>query len=134
MRKRDYARPSDVEAIRRDNGVVVEVEPEWFEDMVTVALDGLPEELGRLMSNIVVMVEHDGGPPGLLGLYEGIPLTSRSSQYTMVLPDRITIYRQAICATCESVDGVADQVRRTVIHEVAHHFGIDDDRLDELGW
>ena len=74
------------------------------------------------------------GPPGLLGLYEGIPLTSRTSEYAGVLPDRITIYRQAICAICRTEQEVDDQVRRTVIHEIAHHFGIDDNRLSELGW
>ncbi len=113
---------------------MVEVEPERFEEMVGAALDGLPAELGRLMSNVAVTVEHGRGPRGLLGLYEGIPLTSRTTQYAGVLPDRITIYRQAICAICRSEDEVADQVRRTVIHEVAHHFGIDDHRLSELGW
>ncbi len=116
------------------NGLVVEVESERFEEMVAAALDGLPAELGRLMSNVAVTVEHGPGPRGLLGLYEGIPLTSRTTQYAGVLPDRITIYRQAICAICQTEDEVADQVRKTVIHEVAHHFGIDDDRLDELGW
>jgi predicted Zn-dependent protease with MMP-like domain len=113
---------------------VIEVEPARFEDMVVTALDGLPEELGRLMANVAVTVQHEPGPPGLLGLYEGIPLTSRTTQYAGVLPDRITIYRQAICALCSTEDEVADEVRRTVIHEVAHHFGIDDDRLSELGW
>jgi predicted Zn-dependent protease with MMP-like domain len=113
---------------------VIEVEPAHFEEMVVTALDGLPEELGRLMSNVAVTVQHEPGPPGLLGLYQGIPLTSRTTQYMGVLPDRITIYRQAICAICWSEDQVAEQVRRTVVHEVAHHFGIDDDRLDELGW
>lgn len=113
---------------------MVEVEPERFEEMVAAALDGLPAELGQLMSNVAVTVEHGPGPRGLLGLYEGIPLTSRTTQYAGVLPDRITIYRQAICAICQTEDEVADQVRKTVIHEVAHHFGIDDDRLDELGW
>ena len=113
---------------------MIEVEPAHFEEMVVTALDDLPEELGRLMNNVAVTVQHEPGPPGLLGLYQGIPLTSRTTQYMGVLPDRITIYRQAICAICWSEDQVADQVRRTVIHEVAHHFGIDDDRLDELGW
>ena len=113
---------------------MVEVEPEWFEEMVGTALERLPDQFGRLLSNVAVMVEHDTGPPGLLGLYEGIPLTSRGIQYSMVLPDRITIYRQAICARCETVDEVADQVRRTLIHEVGHHFGMDDERLSELGW
>jgi len=102
--------------------------------MVITALDALPEELGRLMSNVAVTVEHDPGPPGLLGLYEGVPLTDRTSQYAGVLPDRITIYRQAICAACRTEKEVADEVRHTVIHEIAHHFGIDDDRLDDLGW
>ncbi len=117
-----------------DNGLVIEVEPGRFEDMVVTALDGLPEELGQLMRNVAVTVEHRPGPPGLLGLYEGIPLTSRTSQYAGVLPDRITIYRQAICAICRTEQEVDDQVRRTVIHEIAHHFGIDDNRLRELGW
>ena len=117
-----------------DNGPVIEVEPERFEEMVASALDGLPEELGRLMSNVAVTVEHNPGPPGLLGLYQGVPLTSRTTGYAAVLPDRIIIYRQAICAYCQSEQEVADQVRRTVIHEVAHHFGIDDPRLRELGW
>jgi len=108
--------------------------PAWFEEMVASALDGLPEELGRVMNDVAVTVEHGTGPPGLLGLYEGVPLTSRTTGYAGVLPDRITIYRQAICAVCRSEQEVADQVRRTVIHEVAHHFGIDDRRLSELGW
>jgi predicted Zn-dependent protease with MMP-like domain len=123
-----------LDGARLDNGLVVEVDPERFEEMVAAALDGLPAGLGRLMSNVAVTVEHRPGPPGLLGLYEGIPLTSRTTQYAGVLPDRITIYHQAICALCRTEDEVADQVRRTVVHEVAHHFGIDDDRLRELGW
>jgi predicted Zn-dependent protease with MMP-like domain len=113
---------------------VIQVEPSRFEDMVAMAVDGLPPELGQMMRNVAVTVEHGPGPPGLLGLYEGIPLTSRTSQYAGVLPDRITIYRQAICAICRSEEEVAGQVRRTVIHEIAHHFGIDDPRLRELGW
>jgi len=113
---------------------VIEVDPVRFEEMVASALDGLPVEFGRLMSNVAVTVEHDAGPRGLLGLYQGVPLTSRTTQYALVLPDRITIYRRAICAVCETEQEVADQVRRTVIHEVGHHFGIDDERLRELGW
>ena len=113
---------------------MIDVDPGRFEDMVIMALDGLPEELGRLMRNVAVTVEHGPGPPGLLGLYQGIPLTSRTSDYAGVLPDRITIYRREICATCQTEQEVADQVRLTVIHEIAHHFGIDDHRLGELGW
>ena len=117
-----------------DNGRVIEVEPERFEEMVAAALDSLPEDLGRLMRNVAVTVQHDPGPRGLLGLYQGVPLTSRTTQYAGVLPDRITIYRLAICAICRTPDEVVEQVRRTVIHEVAHHFGISDERLRELGW
>lgn len=117
-----------------DNELVIEVEPERFEEMVASALDRLPEDLGRLMQNVAVTVEHGPGPPGLLGLYQGVPLTSRTTNYAGVLPDHITIYRLAICAICNTEQEVAEEVRRTVIHEVAHHFGIDDRRLDELGW
>jgi predicted Zn-dependent protease with MMP-like domain len=113
---------------------VVYVEPGRFEEMVATAMDGLPEELGKLIQNVAVTVEHGPGPPGLLGLYQGVPLTSRTSQYAGVLPDRITIYRRAICAICRTEEEVADQVRRAVIHEVGHYFGIDDNRLRELGW
>ncbi|HEX9034331.1 MAG TPA: metallopeptidase family protein [Streptosporangiaceae bacterium] len=113
---------------------MIDVDPERFEYMVVTALDNLPEELGRLMRNVAVMVEHNPGPPGLLGLYEGVPLTSRTTQYSGVLPDRITIYRRAICAICWNEYEVEEQVRKTVIHEVAHHFGISDGRLEELGW
>ena len=87
-----------------------------------------------MMRNVAVTVEHEPGPPGLLGLYQGIPLTSRGSFYAGALPDRITIYRQAICAICDNEPQVADQVKHTVIHEVGHHFGISDERLAELGW
>jgi predicted Zn-dependent protease with MMP-like domain len=109
------------------------MDPERFEELVGEALDGLPEQLGRRMRNVAVLVEPDG-PPGLLGLYEGIPLTSRDAGYSGVLPDRITIYRRPICRICSSDAEVVEQVRITVVHEVAHHFGIDDDRLTELGW
>jgi predicted Zn-dependent protease with MMP-like domain len=113
---------------------VITVERGRFEEMVAQALDGLPADLGEMMRNVAVTVEHEPGPPGLLGLYQGVPLTSRGSFYAGALPDRITIYRRAICAICDDEQQVADQVRRTVIHEVGHHFGISDERLAELGW
>lgn len=112
---------------------MVDVPRERFEQMVGQALDELPPEFGRAMRNVAVVVADDG-PPGLLGLYHGVPLTSRTSHYAAVLPDRISIYRHAICAMCSTEDEVVDQVRRTIVHEVGHHFGIDDDRLRELGW
>ncbi|MBX6388894.1 MAG: metallopeptidase family protein [Frankia sp.] len=112
---------------------MVDVAPERFEELVVEAIDSLPPELGRQMSNVAVLVE-EGTPDGLLGLYEGVPLTERGDWYSAVLPDRITIYRAAICAICDTEEDVVEEVRITVIHEVAHHFGIDDDRLHELGW
>jgi predicted Zn-dependent protease with MMP-like domain len=113
---------------------VIEIDAARFEQMVSEALDSLPPQLGELMRNVAVLVEHSDGPPGLLGLYEGVPLTERSTSYGGVLPDRITIYSRAICAEAWSEWDAEDQVRKTVIHEVAHHFGIGDDRLRELGW
>lgn len=113
---------------------MIEVEPERFEQMVTTALDGLPPELGKIMRNVAVTVDLDGGRPSLLGLYEGVPLTRRTNNYAWAMPDRITIYRLAICAICHSEEQVVEQVRRTVVHEVGHHFGIGDHRLRELGW
>jgi predicted Zn-dependent protease with MMP-like domain len=117
-----------------DNGLVITVDPESFEQMVAKALDSLPDEFADLMKNVAVLVEHGPGPRGLLGLYQGIPLTSRGTGYAGVLPDKITIYQQAICAICNTEAEVVEQVRRTVIHEVGHYFGISDKRLRELGW
>jgi predicted Zn-dependent protease with MMP-like domain len=117
-----------------DNERVIVVEAQEFEQMVSTALDSLPEDLGDMMRNVAVLVEHGRGPRGLLGLYEGVPLTSRTTGYAGVLPDRITIYQQAICAICDTEADVIEQVRRTVIHEVGHHFGISDERLRDLGW
>ncbi|WP_029289925.1 metallopeptidase family protein [Cellulomonas sp. HZM] len=108
-----------------------------FEDAVRDALDEVPPELTALMDNVVVLVE-DHAPaddPTLLGLYEGIPLTERTSFYAAgSLPDRITIYRLPTLEICETRDDVVEEVAITVVHEIAHHFGIDDDRLHELGW
>ncbi len=111
-----------------------DVAPERFEQLVAQALDGIPPELGRLMENVAVTVDHTSPPGRLLGLYEGIPLTERHAYGDMVMPDRITVFRRAVCAACADEEEVVEQVRVTVVHEVAHHFGIDDDRLDELGW
>ncbi|ONH26100.1 metallopeptidase family protein [Pseudofrankia asymbiotica] len=111
----------------------VNVPLDRFEELVVEALDSLPPELGRRMRNVAVLVEDDSAD-GLLGLYEGVPLTERGDWYSAVLPDRITIYREPICAMCANEAEVVREVRVTVIHEIAHHFGIDDDRLHELGW
>jgi predicted Zn-dependent protease with MMP-like domain len=110
---------------------------EDFEGAVADALDGVPPELARLMDNVVVLVEDDAPPedPDLLGLYEGTPLTERDAWWASgSLPDRITIFRRPTLSMCASVEDVVEEVRITVVHEIAHHFGIDDDRLHELGW
>ncbi|GIJ29024.1 hypothetical protein Vqi01_41860 [Micromonospora qiuiae] len=108
---------------------------ERFEELVGEALDEVPEELLALMNNVVILVEDDP-PPGedLLGLYEGHALTDRGWDYAGVLPDRILIYRNPILRICDTEDDVIDEVAVTVVHEIAHHFGIDDARLHELGW
>ncbi len=113
---------------------MTEVPPERFAELVAEALDGIPAELSRLMNNVAVVVDDDSPPGGLFGLYSGIPLTERADYGAMALPDTITIFRQAICASCTTQDEVVEQVRTTVLHEVAHHFGLSDERLDELGW
>ncbi len=107
-----------------------------FERLVTDALDEVPEELLSLLDNCAILVADDApeDDPGLLGLYEGIPLTERDGSYAGVLPDTITIFRNPILAVCASEDDVVDEVAITVVHEIAHFFGIDDRRLHDLGW
>lgn len=117
-----------------------------FRRLVTQALEGLPAEFLEKMDNIEVVVEglptpdqedSAGGDPEeglLMGLYEGIPLTERTSSYGGVLPDRITLFQENIEAVCETPEEIIEEVRTTVLHEIAHHFGIDDDRLLELDY
>jgi len=111
----------------------MQVDRARFEELVGDALDELPQRFARALSNVVVVVE-DGHDPNLFGLYEGIPLTERLSDYSAALPDKITIYRLAISAACTTDEQVIAEVRTTVMHEIGHHFGIDDERLHELGW
>lgn len=108
---------------------------EEFEDAVADALDVVPSDLARMMRNVVVLVEDDA-PDGvsLFGLYEGTPLTERGEGWAGALPDRITIFRNPTLSFCTSREEVVEEVRVTVVHEIAHHFGIDDARLHELGW
>jgi predicted Zn-dependent protease with MMP-like domain len=109
--------------------------PQRFEELVSDALDLIPADLAAAIDNVVVLVEpRNVEEPDLLGLYEGIALTERDSWYSGSLPDTITIYRDALLDVCDSEQDVVDEVAVTVIHEVAHHFGIDDERLHELGW
>nr|WP_211178009.1 metallopeptidase family protein [Pseudonocardia acidicola] len=106
-----------------------------FEELVADALDTIPAELTAAMDNVVVLVEdRNETEPDLLGLYEGVALTERTTSYGGVLPDRISVYQDAILEICADEDEVVREVAITVVHEVAHHFGIDEETLHELGW
>ena len=115
---------------------MIEMSRARFEELVTAALDDVPAELSAVVDNCVVLVEDDppADDPDLLGVYDGTPLTERGQGYTMALPDRITIFRNPTLDMCESEEEVVKEVRITVVHEIAHHFGIDDDRLHDLGY
>ena len=118
-----------------------------FEDVVGDALDRIPADLAEAMDNVVVLVQDEPDPemltaedydeaglPTLLGLYDGVPLTERDESWSMVLPDRILIFRGPLERWCTSREELVEEIMVTVIHEVAHHFGIPDERLHELGW
>ncbi|MCC2307606.1 metallopeptidase family protein [Cellulomonas chengniuliangii] len=116
---------------------MVQMSREDFELAVSDALDLIPPELAAQIDNVVVLVEDDPpeGEPDLLGVYDGTPLTERGEWWAMgSLPDRITIFRNPTLAICEDRDEVVEEVAVTVVHEIAHHFGIDDARLHDLGW
>ena len=115
---------------------MLNIPTEEFESLVAEALDLIPPELTALMTNVAVFVEDDppADDPDLLGIYDGIPLTERDGWYSGVLPDRITIYRNPTLAMCADRDDVVAEVEITVVHEIAHHFGIDDERLHQLGY
>jgi len=109
---------------------------EDFELAVDDALDAIPDALLDLVDNVVILIEDepDGDDPELLGLYDGVALTERGDFGHMELPDRIFIYRNPTLRMCDDAEDVRDEVAITVVHEIAHHFGIDDDRLHDLGW
>ncbi len=112
-----------------------------FEEIVENAVEGLPPELTELIENVAILVEDwperetalAYGGETLYGLYEGVPLVQRGTSYHGALPDRITIFRGPLERDFPPEE-LEEQVRVTVVHEIAHHFGFDDDRLDELGW
>lgn len=113
------------------------MEPDRFDALVDQALDGIPDELARLVRNVVVLVEDEppeGEPDDLLGLYDGVALTERDGTLAPQLPDRIFIFRGPLLDFCDSEEQLVEEVRITVVHEIAHHFGIDDARLHALGW
>ncbi|PYT37943.1 MAG: hypothetical protein DMF52_00945 [Acidobacteria bacterium] len=115
-----------------------------FERLVAEAIESLPDDFKEKLDNVAVVVEdlpspaearrYGRGGGRLLGLYQGHPLTRRDSRYGMAFPDKITIYQHNVEAICGSDAEVREEVRRTVLHEIAHHFGLDDSRLHELGY
>lgn len=115
---------------------MIDVSPAHFEELVAEALEAVPLELAKLVDNVVFVIEADGpvDDPDLLGLYEGVALTERDGAYAGALPDRITIYRNPTLRMCDTYDDVVEEVTITVVHEIAHHFGIDDERLHQLGY
>jgi predicted Zn-dependent protease with MMP-like domain len=104
-----------------------------FEVLVLDALATIPDGLRRAMDNVAIIIDDESPPGPLYGLYEGIPLTGRDV-YSGASPDRITLYLATICVSADSTDELVHQIRTTLLHEIGHHFGIDDDRLDDLGW
>nr|WP_247829293.1 metallopeptidase family protein [Arthrobacter antioxidans] len=127
---------------RYDRDVPFEISREEFEDAVDDAIDRIPDDLARAMDNVAIFVmeeyePHPGEPADteLLGLYEGTPLTERDSWWDAgSLPDRISIFRGPLMRLCDSREELVEEIVVTVVHEIAHHFGIDDDRLHQLGW
>src|SRR5689334_19833454 len=121
--------------IRQDGGMI-EVSEDRFAELVEAAFDGVPDELAALLDNVVLFIEDDApaDDPTLLGFYDGIPLTERDTSYGGVMPDRIYVYRNPALAICDTEQDVIEEVGITVMHEIAHHFGIEDDRLHELGY
>ena len=107
-----------------------------FDELVGDALDRVPSQLTALMDNVVVLVEDEPPPDedGVLGLYVGTPLTERDSSYTFRPPDQVFVYRGPLLRMCADTDELADEIAVTVVHEIAHHFGIDDDQLHDWGW
>jgi predicted Zn-dependent protease with MMP-like domain len=115
---------------------MVEISEDRFAELVEQAFAAVPEQLAALLDNVVLFVEDDppADDPDLLGVYDGIPLTERDSGYGGALPDRIVVFRHPTLRICETEAEVVDEVAITVVHEIAHHFGIDDERLHDLGY
>ena len=118
------------------NGAVIAMSRERFEELVDAAFERIPKDLIRLLDNVVLFVEDDPPPgePHLLGLYTGVPQTERGWSYAGALPDRIFVYRNPTLRICDTEQQVVEEVEITVAHEIAHHFGIDEERLHELGY
>ena len=115
---------------------MISMSRERFDQLVEAAFDRIPDELTSMLDNVVLFVEDEApaDDPDLLGLYDGTPLTERDSSYSGVLPDRILMFRNPTLRICETEEDVVTEVEITVALEIAHHFGIEDDRLHDLGY
>ncbi len=116
---------------------MVSITSEEFEDAVSAALDAVPTPLMDMLDNVAFFVEEEPGqdqPDDLLGIYEGVPLTERDLGWAGALPDRITLFSGPLTRMCVDREELEDEITITVVHEIAHHFGIDDDRLHDLGY
>lgn len=126
---------SALPTVRHHGGMPVAMGAEEFDALVDRSLDEIPEEIAAFCHNVVVLVEEeDRDDPDLLGLYDGVALTEREANHAAALPDRILIFRGPLLDMCDSPAQLEEEVRITVVHEVAHHFGIDDERLHQLGY
>lgn len=123
----------------------MKMSPEEFEQLVVDAMAGLPQEIIARLDNVAITIQTwptrdqlrtSGVPPGytLFGLYQGVPLTQRTTHYGMVPPDRITIFSGPLLAYHRSPEDIAEQVRKTVVHEIAHHFGMNEAQIRSLGY
>ena len=114
----------------------LDLTPEQFDELVDAALDQIPDGLAARVDNLVVLVEDDApaDDPDLLGLYEGVALTEQDGANLARLPDRVLVFRRPLLALCSTPEQLVEEVRITVVHEIGHHFGLDEDRLHELGW
>lgn len=111
------------------------VTQEEFEAMINDALDTIPDEFAKHMTNMVVLArDFNDDDPTLLGLFEGVPLTEQHSNHTGFLPDAVFVYKNALEAMCSDSDELREEVKITVLHEVGHYFGLEEHELHELGW
>ncbi len=113
----------------------MDISPRTFDRYVEEAIEALDPQFRSLMENVLIVVEDQSAQePDLLGLYEGVPLTEREAYGLMEMPDRISIYRLPLVNMCATTEELVSEIQITVVHEIAHHFGIDDDTLHEMGW
>ncbi|MGP5931592.1 metallopeptidase family protein [Corynebacterium glyciniphilum] len=114
---------------------MIDVSDDDFEELVDRGLRLIPRQLLDALDNVAIVVEdHNDEDPSILGLYHGVALTERSVEWPTFLPDKISIYKDALCRYCSTHDQLVEEVAVTVVHEIGHHFGIDDARLHELDW